>query len=110
MLRSRPPPHRTGQADFRQDVYKRQDADTTLRLHRYLRKALAERGIEDAFKTDTMPLMRLLGDTEVDGLGIDVRAVKRQRSALEGGTATLRRAIDAQGGKGADLELSLIHI
>jgi hypothetical protein len=80
------------------------DADTTLRLHRYLRKALAERGIEDAFKTDTMPLMRLLGDTEVDGLGIDVRAVKRQRSALEGGTATLRRAIDAQGGKGADLE------
>jgi hypothetical protein len=80
------------------------DADTTLRLHRYLRQALAERRIEDAFMTVTMPLMRLLGDTEVDGLRIDVRALMRQQSALERQTAALRRLIDGQGGKGADLE------
>ena len=71
------------------------DADTTLRLYRYLKKALAERGIEDAFHRDTMPLMRSLGDAEVDGLRIDIRSVTRQRAAHEREAISLRKAIQA---------------
>jgi hypothetical protein len=80
------------------------DADATFRLYGYLRKALAERGIESAFTADTMPLMRVLGDMEVDGMPIDVRALMRQRSAFEKDATALRQVIDAHGGRGADLE------
>jgi DNA polymerase-1 len=80
------------------------DADTTLRLYGYLKKALAERAIGDAFRTDTMTMMRLLGDTEVDGLRIDLHTVTRQQAALEREAIAIRKAIDAQDGKAVDLE------
>jgi len=80
------------------------DADTTFRLYGYLKNALAERHIEDAFHADTMPLMRSLGDAEVDGVQVDLRAVTRQRAALEGEMAALRRMIDVRGGKGVGLD------
>ena len=80
------------------------DADMTLRLHGNLRQILRQKGIEDQFTRNVMPLMRLLGDTECSGLRIDIRAIARRRDVLTKEIATAQAAIFAKVGRQFDLD------
>ena len=80
------------------------DADMALRLHGHLRKILRQKGIEDQFTRNVMPLMRLLGDRECSGLSIDIRAIARRRNVLAKEIANAQAAIFAKVGKQFDLD------
>ncbi|MGB9274563.1 MAG: hypothetical protein WCC08_04945, partial [Terrimicrobiaceae bacterium] len=80
------------------------DADMALRLHGHLRQILRQKGIEDQFTRNVMPLMRLLGDRESSGLRIDIRAIARRMDVLEKEVATARAAIFAKVGKQFDTD------
>jgi DNA polymerase I len=79
------------------------DAGATLRLYFRLHAILREKGIEDQFAKEVMPLMRLLGDKECDGVQIDLRAIRDKRDALAGEAETLKSSIFAKTGKQLDL-------
>ncbi len=79
------------------------DAEATLRLHVRLHAILREKGVEDQFAKEVMPLMRLLGDKECDGVQIDVRAISCERDALAGEAETLKSFIFAKAGKQFDI-------
>lgn len=80
------------------------DADMALRLHSRLRKILRQKGIEDQFMSDVMPLMQLLADRECSGLRVDIRAIARSRDILAKEMATSQAAIFAKVGKQFDLD------
>lgn len=80
------------------------DADATLRLHVRLQAILRERGIEEQFAKEVMPLMRLLGDKECDGVQMDIHAVTCQRDALAGEAETLKSRIFEKAGKQFDVD------
>jgi DNA polymerase-1 len=80
------------------------DADMALRLHGHLLKTLIQKGIEDQFTTNVMPLMRLLGDRECSGLRVNSRAIARRRDVLAKEIATAQAAIFAKVGKQFDLD------
>jgi DNA polymerase-1 len=81
-----------------------EDADATLRLHVRLQSILRERGIEEQFTKEVMPLMRLLGDKECDGVQMDIHAVTGQRDALAGEAETLKSQIFEKAGKQFDVD------
>lgn len=58
------------------------DADATFKLYSCLRTVLKEKGIDSQFANDVMPLMRLLGDKELDGVRVDVGSVVRTKDVL----------------------------
>lgn len=80
------------------------DADATLRLHVRLQAILRERGIEEQFAKEVMPLMRLLGDKECDGVQMDIPAVTGQRDALAGEAETVKLHIFEKAGKQFDVD------
>jgi DNA polymerase I-like protein with 3'-5' exonuclease and polymerase domains len=80
------------------------DADATLRLHVRLDSILRERGIEDQFAKKVMPLMRLLGDKECEGVQMDINAVTDQRDAIAGEAETLKSRIFEKAGKQFDVD------
>jgi DNA polymerase-1 len=80
------------------------DADMALRLHGHLRKILRQKGIEDQFTKNVMPLMRLLGDRESNGLRISIRVIARKRDVLVKEIAAAQAAIFAKVGKKFDLD------
>ena len=80
------------------------DADATLRLHVRLQAILRERGIEEQFEKEVMPLMRLLGDKECDGVQMDIPAVTGQRDALAGEAEIVKLHIFEKAGKQFDVD------
>ncbi|MFH0996188.1 MAG: hypothetical protein V1844_11965 [Pseudomonadota bacterium] len=80
------------------------DADATLRLHVRLDAILRERGIKEQFAKEVMPLMRLLGDKECDGVQMDIPAVTGMRDALAGEAETLKLRIFEKAGKQFDVD------
>jgi DNA polymerase I-like protein with 3'-5' exonuclease and polymerase domains len=80
------------------------DADMTLRLYHRLRKELENRRLLDQFFGETMPLLRTLADKECNGVGLNIRAVHRRKSALAEEAEAMRRAVIAQTGKEFDLD------
>jgi DNA polymerase I len=75
------------------------DADATLRLYRCLRTILEERGIADQFANDVMPLIRLLGDKELDGVCVNIRSIVRTKDALASQAERSKATIFAKAGK-----------
>ncbi len=53
-------------------LYAAEDADITLRLYRKMEPQLHERGLAGVFYDIDMPLVRILADMELAGIGIDV--------------------------------------
>lgn len=80
------------------------DAEATFRLYARLQVILRESGIEDQFAKEVMPLMRLLGDKECDGVQVDVRAMTVMRDAFAGEAETLKFFIFAKAGKQFDID------
>lgn len=76
----------------------------TLRLHVRLDAILRERGIEEQFAKEVMPLMRLLGDKECDGVQMDIHAITAQREALASEVETLKLRIFEKAGKQFDVD------
>ena len=80
------------------------DASTTLALYNHLRADLIDKNIYSQFVATVMPLIRILGDKEIDGVTLDIHAIKEKREALSNKSVLSEAAIFAQVGKQFDLE------
>jgi DNA polymerase-1 len=80
------------------------DADAALRLYRRLCEILQEKGIDHQFATEVMPLIRLLGDKELDGVRMNMSAVACKKDALAHEAECARASILAKVGKQFDLD------
>ncbi len=64
--------------------YAAEDADITLRLKNVLEPRLAEAGIERLFREIEMPLVKVLADMELNGVGLDTEQLRTtQRTFAE---------------------------
>jgi DNA polymerase-1 len=57
-------------------AYATEDADITWQLYEAFAPRLKEDGLEDIFSTMEMPLVRVLADMEMEGIRLDVEALK----------------------------------
>jgi len=80
------------------------DADAALRLYGRLRTILKEKGIENQFANDVMPLVRLLGDKELDGVRVNMRFILRTKDALASKAECAKVSIFATTGRQFDLD------
>jgi len=80
------------------------DADAALRLYGRLRSILREKGIDDQFANDVMPLIRLLGDKELDGVRVNISSIVRTKDALASEAECAKVSIFAKAGKQFDLD------
>jgi DNA polymerase I len=80
------------------------DADAALRLYGCLRKILKEKGIDNQFANDVMPLIRLLGDKELDGVRVNIRSIERTKDALASDAKCAKASIFATAGKQFDVD------
>ena len=80
------------------------DADATLRLYGQLRSILKEKSIDHQFENEVMPLIRLLGDKELDGVCVNISSIKRQKDALASETERAKVSIFAKAGKQFDID------
>ncbi len=80
------------------------DADAALRLYRRLRTILKEKGINNQFANDVMPLMRLLGDKELDGVRVNISSIVRTKDALASEAECAKVSIFAKAGKQFDVD------
>jgi DNA polymerase-1 len=62
--------------------YAAEDADVTLRLYGLFAPQLEERGFKDLFHDLEMPLVRLLGDMELEGIGLDIEVLSAYSAEL----------------------------
>jgi DNA polymerase-1 len=58
-------------------------SDIILRLYKVLEPILKKKKLDDLFKKVEMPLVKVLADMETEGVGIDVKYLKKQSKALE---------------------------
>jgi hypothetical protein len=80
------------------------DADAALGLYSRLSKILKEKGIDKQFDSDVMPLLRLLGDKELDGVRVNIGVIMRTKDALASEVERARVSIIAEAGKQFDLD------
>jgi DNA polymerase I len=80
------------------------DADATLRLYGCLHKILKERGIDGQFANEVMPLIRVLGDKELDGVRVNIRSIIRTKDALARQAGGSKANIFAKVGKQFDVD------
>jgi len=80
------------------------DADAALRLYGRLRTILKEKGIDTQFANDVMPLIRLLGDKELDGVRVNIRSIVRTKDALASDAECAKASIFAKVGKQFDVD------
>jgi DNA polymerase I-like protein with 3'-5' exonuclease and polymerase domains len=78
------------------------DADAALRLFGCLRTILKEKGIDSQFANDVMPLIRLLGDKELDGVRVNIRSIVRTKDALANQAECSKAFIFAKAGRQFD--------
>lgn len=57
-------------------------AEVTLQLADILQQELARRGINDQYRNETLPMVKILGDFEVDGVPVDLRVLCSIRDSL----------------------------
>ncbi|MDR2588211.1 MAG: DNA polymerase I [Spirochaetales bacterium] len=63
--------------------YAAEDADITFRLYEIFSKLLAQRGLEKLFFELEMPLVRILADMELEGIGLDPAVLETYGQELE---------------------------
>jgi DNA polymerase-1 len=80
------------------------DADAAFRLYGRLRTILKEKGIENQFANDVMPLVRLLRDKELDGVRVNMRFILRKKDALTSEAEGAKASILATTGRQFDLD------
>ena len=80
------------------------DADAALRLYSRLRTILKERGIDNQFDNYVMPLIRLLGDKELDGVRVSISSIVRTKNALASEAECAKVSIFAKAGKQFDVD------
>jgi len=80
------------------------DADAALRLYGKLRSILKEKGIDNQFTNEVMPLVRLLGDKEIDGVCVDINSIVRTKDALTIKAECAKDFIFAKTGKQFDID------
>ena len=56
--------------------YAAEDADITFRLYEFLKKRLEEEGQEELYYQTELPLVRILGDMELAGIGLDSKKME----------------------------------
>jgi DNA polymerase-1 len=81
-----------------------EDADITLRLYQRLQKELKDRRLSEQFSSDTMALLTVLADKEVNGVRLHIRAVRRRMEALAEEAEGLRKDVITLAGKEFDLD------
>lgn len=57
-------------------------AEVTLQLADILQQELTRRGISDQYRDETLPMVKILGDFEVDGIPVDLRVLCSIRDSL----------------------------
>ena len=80
------------------------DADAALKLYRRLRTILKEKGIDNQFANEVMPLMRLLGDKELDGVRMNISSIWRTKDALASEAERAKNTIFAMADKQFDVD------
>jgi DNA polymerase-1 len=80
------------------------DVDAALRLYGCLHTILKEKGIDHQFASDVMPVMRLLGDKELDGVRVDTNAISHRKGALATEAEAARASLYAMAGKQFDVD------
>lgn len=80
------------------------DADATLKLYRRLHTMLKEKSIDNQFANEVMPLMRLLGDKELDGVRLNVSSISRTMDALASEIEHAKNSIFTKAGKQFDID------
>ncbi|MFZ4539525.1 DNA polymerase [Propionivibrio sp.] len=80
------------------------DADATLRLFGHLSKILSDKKINNQFAEDVMPLMRMLGDKEIEGVCVDINAIVCRKDALKTEAEQAKASIFALAGKQFDVD------
>jgi DNA polymerase I len=80
------------------------DADAALTLYGCLRTLLKQKGIDSQFANDVMPLIRLLGDKELDGVRVNIRSIVRTKDALASQAECSKAFIFAKAGKRFDVD------
>lgn len=80
------------------------DADAALKLYRRLRTILKEKGIDNQFANEVMPLMRLLGDKELDGVRMNISSIWRTKDALASDAERAKNTIFAMADKQFDVD------
>ncbi|MCW5899968.1 MAG: DNA polymerase I [Flavobacteriales bacterium] len=73
--------------------YAAEDADITWRLYEAFAPRLQEDGLEQLFRDMEMPLVRVLGDMEMEGIRLDVEALRDYGRELGGDILKLQGAI-----------------
>lgn len=80
------------------------DADAALRLYGRLRTILKEKGIDNQFADEVMPLIRTLGDKELDGVRVNIKSIVRTKDALSSEAECARVSIVSKAGKQFDVD------
>lgn len=80
------------------------DVDTALTLYGHLRAELIKKSIYSQFVDSVMPLVRILGDKEIDGVSLDILAIKGKRQALSKQSGFAEVAVFDLVGKQFDLD------
>lgn len=69
-----------------------------------MRTILREKGIDNQFANDVMPLIRLLGDKELDGVRVNIRSIVRRKDSLASEAECAKVFIFAKAGKQFDVD------
>ena len=80
------------------------DADAALRLYGRLRVLLKEKGIDNQFANEVMPLMRLLGDKELGGVRVNISSIVSTKDALADVAGRAKVSIFTKAGKQFDVD------
>lgn len=73
--------------------YAAEDADITLQLHYKLMPEVESRGAKKLLEEVEMPLVRVLMDMEMEGVNVDLQALKEMSKTLENDIKVLEREI-----------------
>jgi len=79
-------------------------AEVTLELTDVFRRELAQRGIDRQYRDDTLPMIKTLGDWEVDGIPVDVAGLSGIRNSMADHVARARDAVVNEVGRGFNLD------
>lgn len=82
----------------RQTEYAVEDADITLRLAAHFRPELEEAGTLGLFRDVEVPLLRVLGDMELEGINLDSAYLKELSRELDKDILELQEKIHAEAG------------
>lgn len=81
-----------------------EDADITMQLYNVLINELKQRELYEQYFIDTLPMVKILGDIEFDGISIKIEALEKTRKDLLNNSLGLKQRIYKNVGKEFDID------